>query len=88
MKNTIEMISDTEFALTSRGNRFTLKYCVDDGDCDYLPWTMECVNASTKAWRGAMPSMRHFESLRDVEGHYKSWIGITDLVLILDTNIH
>jgi hypothetical protein len=82
----IEMISPTEFKLTNGCHQMTLRKCEHGG------WEMLTINPATQAWnsylggRMSMPSYRRFNSLQGVEDHYKSWRGITAVVMSLDNN--
>lgn len=69
----IQMISATEFQLVKGGHTMTLHKCEN-------AWYMGVQNACTRAWRGRLGSLKRFETLADVESHYKSWRGITALV--------
>ncbi|HMW72678.1 MAG TPA: hypothetical protein PKD17_12690 [Cellvibrionaceae bacterium] len=68
----IQMISENEFKLTKGGHEMTL---IKDG----AEWAMYTVNAAVKAWNNGYAAPKYFQSLKAVEGKYKSWVGISDL---------
>jgi hypothetical protein len=69
----IQMVSETEFNLTSGNNRMNLSL-KENGE-----WRMITDNPSARAWR-RIPSARYFDSLEAVELHYRSWRGIATLL--------
>ena len=69
----IEQVSATEFKLTKGAHQMTLGRN-EDGS-----WSMTTHNPCTRAWRGRLGSLKHFETLSDVEEHYKSWRGVSAL---------
>jgi len=69
--NAIMMVDENTFTLTNRGHEMTLLR-KEDG------WEMWTSNAATRAWRMNIP--KYFETLEEVEGHYKSWKGVSKLV--------
>jgi hypothetical protein len=69
----IQQVSATEFALTKGAHEMTLRH---NGDGS---WSMTTHNPCTRAWRGRLGSLKRFETLADVEGHYKSWRGVSAL---------
>jgi hypothetical protein len=69
---TVDQIDHNTFTTTARGTTMTLLRT-------RTGWEMMSSNASTRAWsRG--PSIKHFETLENVEANYRSWQGITRLV--------
>jgi hypothetical protein len=70
----IQQVSATEFKLTKGAHQMAIKRN-EDGS-----WSMTTHNPSTHAWRGHLGSQKRFETLSDVEKHYKSWRGISALV--------
>lgn len=73
MSNPIQQIDSATFALEARGSQMLLQKTAQG-------WRMTTTNASTRAWRRGVPSWKDFETLADVERHYKSWRGIAALV--------
>lgn len=69
--NMIQMVDENTFTLVNRGHNMTLRK-LSDG------WEMWTENAATRAWRMMIP--KFFETLQDVENHYKSWKGVSQLV--------
>ena len=80
----IEMISATEFRLKKGCHDMTL---LKSGS----GWEMLTNNPATRAWKSvspggvSMPGYRSFETLQQVEQHYKSWCGIAAIVASLET---
>jgi hypothetical protein len=68
----IEQVSATEFKLTKGAQKMTLR--LDGGS-----WWVTTHNPCTRAYRGRLGSLRRFDTLSEVEGHYKSWRGISAL---------
>ena len=68
----IQQLDDNTFTLTSRGHLMTLKRDAVFG------WVMFTDNASTRAWCSL--GAKYFDSLAQVEAHYKSWRGIALLI--------
>lgn len=68
----IQQIDTNTFTLSSRGT--DMKLVRQEGGT----WVMFADNASRRAWGGL--GVKHFTSLVDVEAHYKSWRGISQLV--------
>lgn len=69
--NAIQMVNEKTFTLINRGHEMTLLK-IEDG------WEMWTSNAATRAWRMMIP--KFFETLKDVEAHYKSWKGVSELI--------
>jgi hypothetical protein len=69
----IQQVSATEFTLTKGAHQMMLRRN-DDGS-----WSMTTHNPCTRAWRGRLGSLKRFETLSDVEEHYKSWRGVSAL---------
>ena len=75
MNNVIQQLDTNTFYMESRGNKMTLKKkSTIFGDI----WEMYTDNASRRAWRGL--GVKEFDTLADVQKHYKSWRGISLLV--------
>lgn len=68
----IQMIDENTYCLTAHGSSMTLTKRERGG------WRMQTDKASRRAWRGL--GIKDFESLADVEAHYKSWRGIGKLI--------
>jgi len=81
MANVIEVINETTFKLSSRGNDYTLVK-------EKHEWAMYVVNASVRAWRNGFAIPKHFKTLKDVEKKYKSWVGISELTEDIKTIIY
>lgn len=73
MASQIEMVNETTFKLSARGNDYTL---IKEGS----EWAMYVVNASVRAWRNGFAIPKYFNTLEAVEKKYKSWKGISALV--------
>jgi hypothetical protein len=69
----IQAISATEFQLVKGGHTMTLRKGEN-------AWYMSTQNACTRAWSGRLGSLKRFETLADVESHYKSWKGVSALL--------
>lgn len=70
----ISQIDTHKYYLENRGNKMTL---VKHETCIGTHWTMYTDNASRRAYKAF--AQRDFDSLADVEKHYKSWKGIAAL---------
>jgi len=68
----IEVVNETTFKLSARGNDYTLVQEENE-------WAMYVVNASVRAWRNGFAIPKYFKTLKDVEAKYKSWVGISEL---------
>jgi hypothetical protein len=68
----IMILENGSYYTESRGNKMTLIRN------DWDQWEMYTDNASHRAYQG--PGVRVFNSLKEVEKHYKSWRGISALV--------
>lgn len=79
----IEVISATEYRLKKGAHNMTLLKS-EDG------WEMWTRNPSTRAWNSSapgdvsMPAIRRFNSLEEVEQHYRSWRGIALIIASFD----
>lgn len=71
LKNVITMVNENKFTLLSRGHEMTLIK-------NKWGWEMFTENAATRAYRTL--GVKLFDSLEEVESHYKSWKGISQLV--------
>ena len=69
----IQQVSATEFKLTKGAHQMTLGRNQDGS------WSMTTHNPCTRVWRGRLGSLKRFETLSDVEKHYKSWRGVSAL---------
>lgn len=69
----IIQLNATEFQLVKGGHVMTLR----KGES---AWYMSTQNTVTRAWNGRLGSLKRFETLGDVEKHYKSWRGVAALV--------
>lgn len=70
---TIQAISANEFQLVNGGHTMTLR----KGE---HAWYMSTQNACTRALYGRLGSLKRFETLAEVEKHYKSWRGVSMLL--------
>jgi len=68
----IQQTAPNTYELSARGSRMKLSKHLSG-------WRMVTANAQTKAW-GFGASVKDFESLAEVERHYKSWRGIAMLL--------
>ena len=72
MGKAIQIVNETTFKLSARGNDYTLVREKNE-------WAMYVVNASVRAWRNGFAIPKYFKTLKDVEAKYKSWLGISEL---------
>jgi hypothetical protein len=70
---TFQRLDDGTYRRTTAATTMSLFRSSDGG------WEMWTTNASTRAWGGG-PSVRHFETLDDVEKAYASWRGVADFI--------
>lgn len=69
----IQQIDSNTFFLVARGAEMTLKR--EGGR-----WAMYTVNAAVRAWNNGYSIPKYFESLQQVESHYKTWRGVAALL--------
>jgi len=78
MGKSIIQVGENTFTLTARGSQMTL-------EPHRKGWRMKTINASTRVWGMGGESWKEFETLAEVEKHYKSWRGISALVDVSDS---
>ena len=76
MANMIQILDKNKFYLESRGMKMTLtkEHSAVTGEF----WRMHVDNASSRAYSGL--GVREFDTIEQVEQHYKSWRGIAALI--------
>ena len=68
---------DHEWTLQKGGHTMRL---VQATDGQWPQWQMFTKNACTDAWRGKLGGWHGFETLAEVESHYKSWRGFSAML--------
>jgi len=76
---TIQQIDDNTYHTVNGASAMTLTREGSKG------WQMMTSNPSTRAWNRG-PSIKHFQSLQEIEAKYKSWRGVS--ILITDHATH
>lgn len=69
----IQQIDASTYSVQSRGTHMTLQQTAKG-------WRVITRNAATRVWGLGGESWKDFDTLSDVERHYKSWRGIEALL--------
>lgn len=77
----IVQIDETSYAIAVRGSSMVLEQTAKG-------WRVKTRNAATRVWGLGGESWKDFDTLADVERHYKSWRGITALIGVSDRQKH
>ncbi|HBO7921885.1 TPA: hypothetical protein L5C37_006199 [Pseudomonas aeruginosa] len=68
-----QQIDDTSYAVQARGSSMVLEQTKKG-------WRVKTRNAATRVWGLGGESWKDFDTLADVERHYKTWRGIAALI--------